>query len=75
MPVLRTIGTRRSVRYFDTDRTVEDWKIQMMLQAARFASCQGTIDSTEATVVRRDECDVWDDLETSRSASRASTCR
>lgn len=62
MPVLRTIGTRRSVRYFDADRSVEDWKIQTMLQAARFASCQGNINATEAIVVRRDECDVWDDL-------------
>jgi hypothetical protein len=34
-----------------------------MLQAARFASCQGNINATEAIVVRRDECDVWEDLE------------
>src|SRR6476469_3681306 len=34
-----------------------------MLQAARFASCQGNINCTEAILVRRDECDVWDELE------------
>ena len=63
VPVLRALGNRRSVRYFDPDRTVERWKIEAMLQAARFASCQGNINATEAIVVRRDECDVWDDLE------------
>jgi len=62
-PILQTIGDRRSVRYYDPDRRVEDWKIQTMLQAARFASCQGNINATEAIVVRRDECDVWEDLE------------
>ena len=63
VPVLRALGNRRSVRYFDPDRTVERWKIEAMLQAARFSSCQGNINATEAIVVRRDECDVWDDLE------------
>jgi nitroreductase len=63
VPVLRALGNRRSIRYFDEARTVEDWKIETMLQAARFASCQGNINCTEAILVRRDECDVWDELE------------
>jgi nitroreductase len=63
VPVLRTLGNRRSIRYFDADRTVERWKVESMLQAARFASCQGNINCTEAIVLRKDECDVWDELE------------
>ena len=62
-PTLRAIGDRRSIRYFDPDRMVEPWKIQTILQAARFASCQGNINATEAIVVEKDKCDVWDDLE------------
>ena len=61
--VLRALGSRRSIRYFDPDRPVEAWKIEAMLQAARFASCQGNINATEAIVVRKDGCEVWDELE------------
>ncbi len=61
--LLKAIGDRRSIRYFDPDRTVEDWKIQTMLQAARLASCQGNINATEAIVVRKDETDLWDEIE------------
>lgn len=63
VPILQALGNRRSIRYFDADRAVEQWKIESMLQAARFASCQGNINCTEAIVVRKDECDVWDELE------------
>ncbi|MCC6832585.1 MAG: nitroreductase family protein [Thermoleophilia bacterium] len=63
IPILQALGNRRSIRYFDPDREVERWKIETMLQAARFASCQGNINCTEAIVVRRDECDQWDELE------------
>lgn len=62
IPVLRALGNRRSIRYFDADRTVEDWKIESMLQAARFASCQGNINCTEAIVVTKDS-EHWDDIE------------
>lgn len=62
LPLLRTLGNRRSIRYFDESRTVERWKIETMLQAARFASCQGNINCTEAIVVTRDS-EVWDELE------------
>ena len=63
LPVLRALGNRRSVRYFDPDRQVERWKIETMLQAARFASCQGNINCTEAVVIHKDECDIWDEIE------------
>jgi nitroreductase len=63
VPVLRALGDRRSIRYFDAERPVERWKIEAMLQAARFASCQGNINCTEAIVVRKDECEVWDEIE------------
>ncbi|HET6689842.1 MAG TPA: nitroreductase family protein [Miltoncostaeaceae bacterium] len=63
VPVLQALGNRRSIRYFDEAKPVEPWKIETMLQAARFASCQGNINCTEAIVVRRDECDVWEELE------------
>jgi nitroreductase len=61
--VLQAIGDRRSIRYYDPERTVEDWKIQTMLQAGRLASCQGNINATEAIVVTRDTTDLWDEIE------------
>jgi nitroreductase len=63
IPLLKALGNRRSIRYFDADRTVEDWKIETMLQAARFASCQGNINATEAIVIRKDTCDLWEEIE------------
>ncbi len=63
VPILKALGDRRSIRYFDADRTVESWKIEAMLQAARFASCQGNINATEAIVVRKETCELWDELE------------
>jgi nitroreductase len=61
--ILQTIGDRRSIRYFDADKKVEDWKIQTMLQGARLASCQGNINATEAIVVSKETCDLWDEIE------------
>ena len=51
MDIFETIGNRRSIRFFKPWKDVEDWKIQMMLQAARYASCQGNCGSTEAIVI------------------------
>ncbi|MEQ8834446.1 MAG: nitroreductase family protein [Miltoncostaeaceae bacterium] len=62
IPVLQALGDRRSIRYFDASRTVERWKIETMLQAARFSSCQGNINCTEAIVVTKDS-ELWDDVE------------
>ena len=63
VPFLQTVGDRRSIRYYDPDRKVEDWKIQAILQTARFASCQGNINATEAIVVQKETCDIWDEIE------------
>jgi nitroreductase len=60
---LQTVGDRRSIRYYDPDRKVEDWKLQTILQTARFASCQGNINATEAIVVQKETCDIWDEIE------------
>ena len=59
----QTVGDRRSIRYYDPDRKVEDWKIQVMLETARRQSCQGNINATEAIVVDRETCDLWDEIE------------
>ena len=63
MPVLQAIGSRRSIRYYDPDRKVEDWKLQAILHAGRLASCQGNINATEAIVVQKETCDIWDEIE------------
>jgi nitroreductase len=62
-PFLQTAGDRRSIRYYDPDKKVEDWKIETILQVARFASCQGNINATEAIVVQKETCDIWDEIE------------
>ncbi len=63
VPVLKAIGDRRTIRYYDPSRKVEDWKVQTILQAARMSSCQGNINATEAIVVTKDNTDLWDDIE------------
>jgi nitroreductase len=60
---LQTVGDRRSIRYYDPDKRVEDWKIQTILQSARLASCQGNINATEAIVVDRRDSELWDEIE------------
>ena len=51
MEVLEAIGKRRSIRFYKDWKKVEDWKIQVILQAARYESCQGNCNSTEAIVI------------------------
>lgn len=63
MPVFQAMGNRRSIRYFDPEKKVEDWKVEAILQAARFSSCQGNINATEAIVVQKDTCELWDEIE------------
>ncbi|MFN8109334.1 MAG: nitroreductase family protein [Thermoleophilia bacterium] len=63
MPTLKAIGDRRTIRYFDPEKKVEDWKIQTILQAGRLMSCQGNINATEAIVVDKETCDLWDEIE------------
>lgn len=63
VPVFQALGNRRSIRYYDPERKVEDWKVEAMLQAARFSSCQGNINATEAIVVQKETCELWDEIE------------
>ena len=63
VPVFQAMGDRRSIRYYDPDRKVEEWKIEAMLQAARHSSCQGNINATEAIVVQKETCELWDEIE------------
>jgi len=65
--ILEAIGNRRSIRYYDPERKVEDWKVQTILQAGRLSSCQGNINATEAIVVQKETCDIWDEIEESVS--------
>ena len=51
MELFEAMGYRRSFRFYKPWKDVEDWKIQKMLQAARYASCQGNCNSTEAIVI------------------------
>lgn len=51
MEVFEAMGNRRSFRFFKPWKEVEDWKIQKILQAARYSSCQGNCNSTEAIVI------------------------
>ena len=37
MEVLEAIGKRRSIRFYKSGKNVEDWKMQIILQAARYA--------------------------------------
>lgn len=51
------IGRRRSIRYFQAWRQVEREKIQIMLEAARQASCAVNATFMRAIVVERDKLD------------------
>lgn len=55
MEFKQVIGQRRSIRYFEPDRPVEDDKIQVMLEAANRASRSINADYIKAIVVLRDE--------------------
>lgn len=55
MDVFETIGTRRSIRYYETWHPVERWKIQSMLEAARIASHAANVNALRAIVIERDD--------------------
>jgi nitroreductase len=55
MEFKEVIGTRRTIRYFEPEKPVEREKIQMMLEAARLASCAVNAHWLKAIVVQRDE--------------------
>jgi nitroreductase len=58
MEFKQVIGLRRSVRYFEPDRPVEDEKIQIMLEAANRSSRSINADYIKAVVVKREEFDA-----------------
>jgi nitroreductase len=49
------IGRRRTIRFFLPHRPVERSKVQMMLEAARRASCAGNVMNARAIVIWRDQ--------------------
>lgn len=57
MDVFEAIGSRRSIRYYQTWRPVEPEKIQMMLEAARRATHAANVNATGAVVCTREEVD------------------
>lgn len=55
MEFKEVLGTRRSIRFFDTDRPVERQKIQKILEAMRIASCAVNAHWLRAVVVNRQD--------------------
>ncbi|MBI4696040.1 MAG: nitroreductase family protein [Gammaproteobacteria bacterium] len=55
MQYKEVVGRRRSIRFFEPDRPVEREKIQVMLEAARLASCAVNAHWLKAIVVHRDK--------------------
>ena len=53
MELKEVLGTRRSIRYFDSDRPVEREKIQKVLEAMRIASCAVNAHWLRCVVVNR----------------------
>jgi nitroreductase len=57
MEFKEVVGRRRTIRYFQSWRPVEREKIQIMLEAARLASCAVNATFLKAIVVERDKLD------------------
>ncbi|MBI2964344.1 MAG: nitroreductase family protein [Deltaproteobacteria bacterium] len=55
MEFQQVVGIRRSIRYFEPDKPVEQEKIQKILEACRVASCAVNAHWLKAVVVRRDD--------------------
>jgi len=70
MEYLELIGTRRSIRYFEPDKPVEQDKIQKILEACLIASCAVNAHWLKAVVVKRDEV-APDDLERMKNPVQA----
>lgn len=66
MDLMRVMGNRRSIRYFEPDKPVEKEKIQVMLEAMNRSSRAVNADFVKGIVVYRDELDpeVVDQLKT-----------
>ena len=70
MEFKEVVGRRRSIRYFQSWRSVEREKIQIMLEAARLSSCAVNATFLKAIVVTRDSIprETLDALKTPVSA-------
>lgn len=61
MSALEAIGTRRSIRWYEPDKSVERWKMQTILEAARIAPSAGNFNGQRAIVCHREEDpDIWE---------------
>jgi len=61
MDTFNSIGTRRSIRWYEPNKKVEKWKIQAMLEASRLAPSAGNFNGQRAIVVYRDEDpEIWE---------------
>lgn len=64
------VGTRRSIRYFEPDKPVEQDKIQKILEACLLASCAVNAHWLKAVVVKRDDV-APEDLEKMKNPVQA----
>jgi nitroreductase len=55
MEFKEVVGVRRSIRHYLPDKPVEMEKIQIILEAARLASCASNLNVLRAVVVERDK--------------------
>src|ERR1041385_3654875 len=70
MEFQQVLGIRRSIRYFEPNKPVEQEKIQKILEACRIASCAVNAHWLKAVVVKRDDI-APDDLEKMKNPVQA----
>ena len=70
MEFQKVLGIRRSIRYFEPDKPVEQEKIQKVLEAMRIASCAVNAHWLKAVVVKRHDI-APDDLEKMKNPVQA----
>jgi nitroreductase len=70
MEFQQVLGIRRSIRYFEPKKPVEQEKIQKILEACRIASCGVNAHWLKAVVVKRDDI-APDDLEKMKNPVQA----
>ncbi|MGH7857399.1 MAG: nitroreductase family protein [Candidatus Binatia bacterium] len=70
MEFQEVVGTRRSIRYFEPDKPVEQEKIQKILEACLLASCAVNAHWLKAVVVKRDDV-APEDLEKMKNPVQA----
>lgn len=60
MEFMETVGSRRSIRWFEPDAAVEPRAVQRILEAARMTGCPGNLQPWRAVVVRQEELESQD---------------